>query len=336
MCYEGKILRRVELIGTLGNLFYCFVYSSLPMLGCYLLARGIREKDRTALAACGAVSILILWFDVAIMFKAPAVIYVGCLGITLWLSGFGFVKSAFFSGAAAVSLYVILSLMQFCDAQGKSWDRTIPAPIAVSPREVPEEQPAKTPQQTERPSPGQQAITAPHQAEPAQRGLFNKAGYMARAVLFRMASGYPYYLQTFSDPAAECGIQRPRLRWLAPQACFGPVVIFRQMYPSISYTTGYQPAPLNVFAYSEAGFGYVLFATMICGIILGALACLVRDRSALSIAFMIASITYAYYATQASLTGSLLDSYGLLWLLFPIAVMITVGYVIEFVRQRRG
>ena len=90
LCYEGKILRRMELTGLLGNYFYGLVYSSLPILSCYFLARGIRENDQIALIGCAILSAFILWFNFAILFKAAAVIYVGMLGATLWLRGSGF------------------------------------------------------------------------------------------------------------------------------------------------------------------------------------------------------------------------------------------------------
>jgi hypothetical protein len=34
--------------------------------------------------------------------------------------------------------------------------------------------------------------------------LINKAGYMIRAALFRMAAGFPYYVQMFSEPDERC------------------------------------------------------------------------------------------------------------------------------------
>src|SRR5258705_9393033 len=83
---------RVELFELLGTRYYCFAYSSLPILGCYLLAQGIRQRDTLSLLGFAGVSAAILWFDVAMMMKAPAVIYIGTLGLTLGLSGFGVVR----------------------------------------------------------------------------------------------------------------------------------------------------------------------------------------------------------------------------------------------------
>lgn len=308
VCYDGKILRRVELIGLLGNYFYGMVYSSLPVLGCYFLARGVMEKDRISLIACAILSAFILWFNFAILFKTAAVIYVGMLGATLWLSGFGFWRSATLATVAAGTLYVGLSMMQFCVGQAKSWERTIPASGQLS---------------------SDPHRTVPSETVPSEKGLFHKAGYMARAALFRMAGGIPYYLESFRDPQDRCGIVRPPSRWWSGPNCFAPIVIFRKMYPTVTYTTGYQPAPLNVSAYAEAGPWYVLFATVASGIVLGGLAALARDRSPLSIAVVIASCVYAYYVTQTSLTGSLIDSYGLMWLLLPIVAIVAIHRIIS-------
>lgn len=316
-CYDEKILRRGELIGLLGNRFYSFAYSSLPILGCYFLARGVREKDLISIASCIVLSAVVLWFNIAIFFKSAAVIYVGMLGATLWLSGVGILRCASITAVSAIALYTVLSLTQFCDRQVKSWERTIP-PITTTAPDQP------------------QATQQPQQQKPQEKGVVYKAGYMVRAALFRMASGFPYYIDTFSTPTSRCGIVRPPSPWWSQQTCFPPITVFKKMYPGVTYTTGYQPAPLNVSAYAEAGPWYVLFATIACGIILGVTASLARDRGPLSITIVVASCIYAYYATQSSLTGSLIDSYGLLWLLLPIGLMVSISAMIPRLSQLAG
>jgi hypothetical protein len=206
----------------------------------------------------------------------------------------------------AIGLYAALSVMQFCDQQGTSWNRTLPM------------MPAPT---IAAPSP------AAAVAEPSDQGkpLFNKIGYMARAALFRMSAAFPYYVQTFSDPDQRCGIVRPPLHWLPAQACFGPIKIFKEIYPDVTYATGFQPAPLNVSAFAEAGPWYALAATIICGLILGSLSALAKDASPISVSLTVACCVYAYYVSQTSLIGSLLDSYGLAWLLLPIVIMLTLA-----------
>ena len=162
------------------------------------------------------------------------------LGATLWLSGVGFWRSAGFAILGAGGLYIGPSVMQFCEGQVKSWERTIPAT-------------------------GQTNGKSPSAGASQETEISHKAIYMARAALFRMAAGFPYYIYSFRDPEDRCGVVRPPRRWWSAPNCFAPIVVFRKMYPNVTYTTGHQPAPLNVSAYAEAGPWYVLFATLACG-----------------------------------------------------------------------
>ncbi|AHY53067.1 hypothetical protein [Bradyrhizobium japonicum] len=311
LCYEAKILRRVELIGLLGTPFYGFVYSALPILGCYFLARTVKLRERMALVACIIVSLIVFWLDLAILFKAPTIIYIGMLGTTLWLSGFRFLPCMAGATAAAIAVYLGLSMVQFCDIQVKSWE------IAT---------PTAQPESRHQPAPPSISVTpqavapAPAPATTVAPDTGHKALYMVRAVLFRVAAGFPYFVQTFSDPDHRCGIVRPE-RWLPRAACFPPVVVFREMFPTINYATGFQSAPVNVSAYAEGGLLYAFLATIACGLIVGLMAAFARNRSPLEIVTLVAACVYAYVATQASLTGSLVDSYGLAWLALPIAAI---------------
>ncbi len=292
ICNDVRIIRRVELINLLGTRFYGFAYSSLPMIGCYLLAQGILRKDRLALFSCAIVSVLIIWFDIAIMMRAPAVIYIGTLGLTLAICGFGLLRSIGITGLAAVALYVFLTFPQSCT---KGVTTTAKQPNAII-----------------------FAKTNP---------VIEKAVFILRGPLFRMAIGFPYYVQTFSEPDERCGIELPPLKWLPKQTCFGPVKIFKTIYPHMTSATGFQPAPISISAYGEAGPWYALAATIACGLIIGGLSRFAGLASPLSVMITVTCCIYAYYVSQASLTGSLIDSYGLIWLLFPFAVMIIVGLI---------
>jgi hypothetical protein len=319
VCYDAKILRRVQLFGQLGTRFYCFVYSGLPMIGCYLLAQGIKKKDALAYAGCAGISALVIWFDVAIMMKAPAVIYIGTLGLTLALCGFGFLRSVAVTVPVAVGIYAALSVMQFCSEQA-AWGRAAPSAAAevLSPMST-ETMPSGNSDIIAAPPILQKRRAAPKPAD--ENSTVNKAWHMARAAVFRMAAGFPYYVQTFSEPDQRCGIEQPPYSWLEKQPCFGPIKVFSKMYPDLTYTTGFQPAPASVSAYGEAGLWYVLAATILCGLIIGAISAFSTGDHPQSIVLIVACCIYAYYVSQTSLTGSLIDSYGLIWLLFPIVLM---------------
>jgi hypothetical protein len=111
------------------------------------------------------------------------------------------------------------------------------------------------------------------------------------------------------------------------QACFGPIKVFSKMYPNVTYATGFQPAPISTSAYSEAGLWYALTATIASGLIIGVMSGFATRENPLSISITVVCCIYAYYASQTSLTGSLLDSYGLLWLLLPIAAMVAIDAI---------
>ena len=325
-CYRGRVLRRVELFELLGTRHYCFAYSSLPILGCYLLAQGIRQRDTLALLGFAGVSAAILWFDVAMMMKAPAVIYIGTLGLTLGLSGFGVVRSALVTASIAVIVYVGLSALQFCAAETVPWERTVPCVMnapdpsyVAPPLRVPTSRDASPSSQP----PGDQSQSTI--ARESGKPFIYKVLFVVRVVLFRMAAGFPYYVQMFAEPHERCGIELPPMRWLPNQVCFGPIKVFRRMHPRFEYTVGFQPGPVNASAYGEAGPWYALAAMVACGLILGTLAALARGYDPLSIAITVACCIYAYYVAQTSLTGSLIDSYGLLWLMIPLILMVTIN-----------
>ena len=84
-CFRGRVHRRVELFDLLGMKYYAVVYSSLPIVGCYLLAWGVTQKDRTALYGFAGVSAAVFWFDIATMMKAPVILYIATVGLTLGL-----------------------------------------------------------------------------------------------------------------------------------------------------------------------------------------------------------------------------------------------------------
>jgi hypothetical protein len=63
------------------------------------------------------------------------------------------------------------------------------------------------------------------------------------------------------------------------------------------------------------------------GMIIGALSFFAHARNALSISITVVTCIFSYYLTQVSLTGSILDSYGLLWMLLPLVLAIILARV---------
>ncbi|MBR0741389.1 hypothetical protein JQ581_31105 [Bradyrhizobium liaoningense] len=335
LCYEDKILRRVELFELLGNKYYSFVYSSLPIVGCYLLARGLLRHEKVALGACATLSLMILWLDVATIQKAPALLYVLVLGLTLALSGFGLMRSAIVTIAAGGTIYLALALSQFCEAESSAQAKEIvsgSAPLASPLGRSPTV-----------PLPGPDSSTvlvspSPGDGEPSESGFngaLKKAVWMVRSGVFRMAVGIPYYVQIFSDPGQRCGIVRPTLGGLlARQPCYPATKVFAVIYPAITYTKGSQPAGVSLSGYAEGGLVYAVIATAIAGSLIGLISALARGYDPMSIAMQVAGCLYAYYVTQVPLTATLLDSYGLVWLVAPLVAMRALAWMIGETLQK--
>lgn len=290
-CFEAKMQRRAELFQLLGNRYYSFCYSSLPILGSFLLAKFVLNNDRLAGATFVCISILLAWFDIAMIMKAPLIIYVGVVALTLIICGVGILRTFAMTAPIAVAAYLALSILQFSNHQTASWNKDI----------------------------GGAASTG-------DKTFSYKAFYMTRAAAFRMAASFPYYLEEFSDPKEKCGVEVPPLLVFLPrQTCFPPTKIFSLMYPSVNYVQGYAPAPSNVSAYAESGIGYSLIAMTLSGMIVGALSFFAHARNALSISITVVTCIFSYYLTQVSLTGSILNSYGLLWMVLPLLLVILVA-----------
>jgi hypothetical protein len=223
--------------------------------------------------------------------KAPLLIYIGVIALTLILCGVGILRTTAIAVPLIGVAYIALSVLQFCNQQKPSWDVDLH-------KSTTSQGETKTP--------------------------VYKAFYMTRAVSFRMAASFPYYLQEFSDPNERCGLEVPPLRLIPPQTCFPPTKIFSLMYPSVTYVKGYAPAPLNVSAYSELGIGYSFIAMIVAGILIGTISFFANGRNPLSISLGVAVCLFSYYVTQVSLTGSIFDSYGLVWLLFPVGLIVII------------
>lgn len=304
-CYQEKIERRAELTHLLGNQYYSFAYSSLPIISCYLLARRLLLRDRIAGAAFVLLSAIIAWLDFAMMMKAPVLIYIGFVSLTLVLCGFGWIRTLGLVTPVALGLFLVMSNLQYCDHERALWQKP-GQPAATLPMQIPPYEPA--------PSTKASTITTP----------LDKALEFLLSIPLRMASTFPYYVQEFSDPTQRCGIEIPKF----PTDCYAPVKVFKLMYPSISFVTGYAPAPAQVAAFAESGIIWATIVLIIGGAIIGTGASLLGDRrDPLACATAVAICVFCYYFTQSSLTGSLVHSYGLIWLLLPVIMIRAASYV---------
>ncbi len=95
---------------------------------------------------------------------------------------------------------------------------------------------------------------SPDENARADQKILLYAVQIARAPVFRMAAGFPYYVDIFSNPDERCGIWAPHV---FPNSCFPPIKAYEVAYPfRPNGTTGYLPAPVNTSALAEAGYAY--------------------------------------------------------------------------------
>jgi hypothetical protein len=307
VCYGAKIERRAELIAVLGNRYYSFAYSSIPIVCSFLLAKAIMRSDRFALATFVVFSGALAWLYIAMIMKGPLIIYIGTVGFTMVLAGFGVLRSIGLVVPTAMLCYSVMSVMQYCDTA------TVETPKVIM---VAATQPAPTP-----PSLDTGIPSIP------KRVTDSLGFYVARNTLFRMASAFPFYLQRYSISENRCGLEVPAS--LVHRKCFPSSQIFDDVFPTMTHVQGNSPAPVNVSAYAELGPIYSVVATAICAVLIGFLSFLAKERTPLAVSIAVATCTYAYYVTQVGLTASLFDSYGLLWLLLPIIAMYASAVVLR-------
>jgi hypothetical protein len=76
---------------------------------------------------------------------------------------------------------------------------------------------------------------------------------------------------------------------------------------------------------------------MICGLTIGGLAAFSFGKKSIAgVAIGAIACLYAYYVSQSSLAGSLLDSYGLVWLLLPVMIVVAIGAFNRFGRGEQA
>ena len=312
-CYQQQITRRVELMQLLGNRFYAFAYSSLPVVAFFLLAKGILQKSRSALFAFAVLSAIIAWLYIAMIMKAPLVIYVGLCALTVVLCRFTWRSAAVATLIAvplAAGIYFGLSALQICPTEHAAW---------------------QIKEQPEAPAAAGNPVAAPSSAPTHLAQPSDKIVRFSRNAVFRMASAFPYYVQTFSNPEERCGVELPLA--LASQRCYPPTKMFKIIFPSVDYVTGFAPAGATLTAYAELGLFYSFVVAVIVGAIIGFISVFAGTGDPLRVTIGVALCMFCYYVTQSSLTGSLIHSYGLIWLLLPILIMITASATLSQSRR---
>ena len=149
-------------------------------------------------------------------------------------------------------------------------------------------------------------------------------------LVFRMASGVPFYLAVFPDqlpyPGVDLGLQTFGIGPTVPVN----LLVADRMFPTDLIVQGAVPAPAHIAAYALAG-PWWSFATMIfVGLFLSAVASIGRFRNNLLMqSAFVGGCVSSYYMTQVDFVGAFLAGYGLRWWLIGLGALWLVQRLLE-------
>lgn len=323
--YAQKILQRTELMGELRFTFYAVVYAVIPMLSVLFFARFIRRGRKLPDLAGAVINYLAFSYLIfAVYLKAPLLILSLMLALAAILAG---AKLIFYLPALLVVAIGTFSTMQILMG-GLQRPALPPESEITALGERPGQPPLASPE-----APDPSAAPAPSVAAESSQGSEPARDHFAlvqfaRAPFLRMASAFPFYVETFSDPSERCGIETNALPLMPTPKCLMATKIFAEMYPRVTWTTGFAPAPAHISAYGEVGFGYALLVMMATGAVIGIMGTFgTLATGAVSVAINVANCIFAYYATQVPFIGALSYSHGLIVFLLPVAVAGAASYL---------
>lgn len=160
-------------------------------------------------------------------------------------------------------------------------------------------------------------------------GLFELARSFTN-VVFRMASGVPFYVAIFPSQIPFVGLDVGlSILGIGPQVAPN-LVVSNLMFPADTWVQGAVPAPAHIVGYAQGGLWWSLATMGAVGMLVaitGGL--LVGAQSPLALAVAVGACIAVYYTTQAEFVGAFLHSYGLMWWLGALAVTLGVQKLLE-------
>ncbi|MBV9083684.1 MAG: hypothetical protein JOZ62_13475 [Acidobacteriaceae bacterium] len=149
-------------------------------------------------------------------------------------------------------------------------------------------------------------------------------------IIFRMASSYPFFVNLYPKhiPYLPLNFGFGLLGWGTTLDM--NIRVFDYMYPDIFWVQGHAAAPAHICAFAQGGIAPALLVMLLIG---GAIVFVGRLRSRVAnspvlFGVYIQGLIALYFLTQVSLRGALLESYGLLYAVLPVAALMGVRGVI--------
>lgn len=151
----------------------------------------------------------------------------------------------------------------------------------------------------------------------AWQGLFYSAWSAlgtAYMIFFRMAHGYPFYVSLFPRSIPYLGSNYGLAIFGIGGGNNDNLLVFNEMYPRVSWVQGAVAAPAHVRAFAQAGLPYALFALVVVGIVIAALASVRRWKNdPYQFAIFTQAMLVAYYMSQTSVRAVLVESFSIVF-----------------------
>ena len=142
-------------------------------------------------------------------------------------------------------------------------------------------------------------------------------------VLFRMASGFPYYVTLYPSVLPYSGIDLGLDLIGIGSKNTESFDVARYMDPTVSWGQGEAAAAAHVVAYCQGGIPFAIVTLILCGVFLHWVSRLEAYLdSPLGYALYVQGLVFAYYLTQTTLRGAFTTGYGIMWAVGCLALLL--------------
>jgi hypothetical protein len=153
-------------------------------------------------------------------------------------------------------------------------------------------------------------------------GIFDLA-FSIYNVIFREASGVPFYMAVFPNQMPFSGIDLGLNGFGIGPKITANLVVYNFMFPHDTWVQGAVPAAAQISAYTQGGYLWSSITMLLMGVWIAICGQLGRiARNPLVFSAFIGSIVTCYYLTQADLVGSFNVTYGYKWWLAGLILLI--------------
>lgn len=161
-------------------------------------------------------------------------------------------------------------------------------------------------------------------------GLFEVARSFLN-IVFRMASGVPFYVAIFPSQVPYVGLDLGLgVLGFGPQNAAN-LIVANLMFPADTWVQGAIPAPAHIAAFAQGGVWWSLATMIMVGVLIAVVGKLLEGaRSELGLAISVGGCVAVYNTTQTELIGVFLHSYGLKWWVGALAGAFFVQSLLEY------